>query len=54
MEKVSFGEVVALLGVTRTTIYDYIGRGYLTPLKSELNGRVYFNKKQVLKLKAAI
>lgn len=54
MKKLSFNEVIEILGVTRTTVYDYIKKGWLVSKKSELNGRVYFDEKQVLELKEAI
>ena len=43
-------EVMVYLGVSRTTVENYIKLGYLKP-KKEFNGRLTFDKKQVQKLK---
>ena len=48
--KMTFDEVMAALGVkTRQTIYNYIERGLLTPIKT-FNNRVYFEKIEVERL----
>lgn len=45
--KMTFDEVMAALGVkTRQTIYNYIERGLLTPIKT-FNNRVYFEKAEI-------
>ena len=45
--KMTFDEVMAALGVkTRQTIYNYIERGLLTPIKT-FNNRVYFEKSEI-------
>jgi DNA-binding transcriptional MerR regulator len=49
-EKLTFEEVMELLGVkTRQTIYNYIERGLLVPQKA-FNNRVYFEQAEVDKL----
>lgn len=48
--KMTFDEVMTALGVkTRQTIYNYIERGLLTPIKT-FNNRVYFNRCEIEKL----
>lgn len=48
--KMTFDEVMAALGVkTRQTIYNYIERGLLTPIKT-FNNRVYFDKCEIERL----
>ena len=48
--KMTFDDVMAALGVkTRQTIYNYIQRGLLTPIKT-FNNRVYFEKIEVERL----
>lgn len=48
-EKLSFEEVAEKLGVTRQTIYRYIEKKLLRPMKA-FNNRVYFNRAEVLRL----
>lgn len=48
-EKMSFEEVAEMLGVTRQTIYRYVEKGFLNPVKA-FNGRVYFSRAEVLRL----
>jgi predicted site-specific integrase-resolvase len=40
----------AFLGVSAKTLERYISAGLLTPFKNQVNGRVYFDKGDVLKL----
>lgn len=48
--KMTFNEVMVALGVkTRQTIYNYIQRGLLTPIKA-FNNRVYFEKVEIERL----
>jgi len=44
--KMTFNEVATSLTVSRQTIYSYIQRGLLTPIKT-FNNRVYFERKEV-------
>ena len=48
-DKITFEEAAKTIGVTRVTIYNYIEKGLLTPLKN-FNGRVYFDRSEVLEL----
>ncbi|WP_397364510.1 helix-turn-helix domain-containing protein [Olleya sp. R77988] len=41
----SISKLVALFETTRPTIYSWIGKGLLKPIK--LGGRVYFNHKDI-------
>ena len=47
--EMSFNEVVEKLGVTRTSVYNFISKGLLTPKKT-FNNRVFFSKEEVDKL----
>ena len=48
--KMTFDEVMAAMGVkTRQTIYNYIERGLLTPIKT-FNNRVYFDNREIERL----
>ena len=48
--KMTFEDVMVALGVkTRQTIYNYIQRGLLTPIKA-FNNRVYFEKTEIERL----
>ena len=49
-EKMTFDEVMGALNVkTRRTIYNYIERGLLTPIKT-FNNRVYFDRCEIERL----
>jgi len=45
----TFEEVAKKMGVTRQTIYNYIDKGFLSPIKT-FNGRVKFDRAEVLRL----
>jgi excisionase family DNA binding protein len=47
--KLTFEQVVKMLGVTRQTVYNYIEQGKLTPSKA-FNKRVYFDLDEVNEL----
>ena len=48
-DKITFQEAAKKLGVTRVTIYNYIERGLLTPIKT-FNNRVYFDRCEIERL----
>lgn len=48
-DKITFEEAAKKLGVTRVTIYNYIERGLLTPIKT-FNNRVYFDRCEIERL----
>lgn len=39
------------LEISRTTLYSYIDKGLLTPIKDNIGRRTYFNKEEVEKFK---
>ena len=48
-DKITFEEAAKKLGVTRVTIYNYIEKGLLTPIKT-FNNRVYFDRCEIERL----
>ena len=50
----TYKEVLEFLNVTRQTVDNYRRAGKLTAKKSKVNGRVFFNRKEVEQLRKQV
>lgn len=47
MEKYTINELLTFVGISRATLYRYIGKGWVEPPKKTVTGRVFFNGEHI-------